>query len=184
MDWVGCVIETSPLAHASREISMKKAFLATALVAAVLTGLAAPSIAAPVGIDIRVGPPPARMETVPAPRRGYIWTPGYWDWRGSRHVWVNGVWVRERPGYVYAQPNWVERGGHWRLERGGWARGRGDRDHDGVPNRFDRDRGRDDRDRDGVPNRFDRDRDRGRGDRDRDGIPNRFDSRPDNPRRP
>ena len=69
-----------------------------------------------------------------------------------------------------------------------------DRDHDSIPNRFDRDRdgdgrpnrvdptpngrppGRGDEDRDGIPNRFDRDRDG-------DGTPNRADRRPDNPRR-
>ena len=49
--------------------------------------------------------------------------------------------------------------------------GYGDRDRDGVPNRYDRDR-----DRDGVPNRYDRDRDG-------DGVPNRSDRRPGDPRR-
>ncbi|MEP6739295.1 MAG: YXWGXW repeat-containing protein [Caldimonas sp.] len=97
------------------------------------------SIAGPVSLDIRVGPPAPRVELVPAPRRGYLWTPGYWDWRGRRHVWVGGNWVRERPGYVYAHPGWVQEGDHWRLNRGAWNRGPGgDRDHDGVPNRFDR----------------------------------------------
>jgi hypothetical protein len=36
------------------------------------------------------------------------------------------------------------------MRRGGWERGMGDRDGDGVPNRADRDR-----DGDGVPNRRD-----------------------------
>lgn len=73
-------------------------------------------------------------------------------------------------------------------DRGGGGP-RGDRDRDGVQNRFDRDRNGDGRvdqrfrdpNRDGVPNRFDRDRN-GDGrvdnrfrDRDRDGIANRFD---------
>lgn len=62
------------------------------------------------------------------------------------------------------------------------GRGQGDRDGDGIPNRFDRDR-----DGDGVPNRFDRDRNnngvpdrpqRSR-DRDGDGISDRMDPRPD-----
>jgi hypothetical protein len=95
-------------------------------------------MAVPVNVDIRVGPPVARVEVVPAPRRGYVWAPGYWDWRGRRHVWIGGTWVRERPGYVYAAPVWVNQGDHWVLNRGGWNRGPGgDRDHDGVPNRFD-----------------------------------------------
>ena len=61
-----------------------------------------------------------------------------------------------------------------------------DRDHDGIPNRFDRTPngrgpnggppGRRDEDHDGIPDRVDRDRDG-------DGVPNRFDSRPDNRRR-
>ena len=50
---------------------------------------------------------------------------------------------------------------------GGW-----DRDHDGIPNRYDRTYNpRWDRDGDGIPNRYDRAYNP-RGDRDRDGIPN------------
>lgn len=109
------------------------------------------SMAAPVNVDVRVGPPAARHEAVPAPRAGYVWTPGYWDWRGNRHHWVGGNWVRERRGYVYSQPTWVNSGDRWQFNRGGWARGGRDRDRDGIPNRMDRDR-----DGDGVPNRFDR----------------------------
>ncbi|MEQ1515536.1 MAG: YXWGXW repeat-containing protein, partial [Usitatibacteraceae bacterium] len=86
-----------------------------------------------VGISINVPPPPARYEVVPAPRRGYVWVPGYWDWRGRRHVWVNGVWARERRGYVYRPHTWEQRGNGWYLNRGNW-----DRDRDGVPNRYDR----------------------------------------------
>ncbi|MEO7055265.1 MAG: YXWGXW repeat-containing protein [Caldimonas sp.] len=110
---------------------------ATVLVAAA-AGFAAPAVAAPHSIDIRVGPPAPRFEAVPAPRRGYVWAPGYWDRRGHRYGWVGGNWVRERPGYVYAQPTWVNQGGRYHFYRGAWARGGGDRDHDGVPNRYDR----------------------------------------------
>ena len=56
-----------------------------------------------------------------------------------------------------------------------------DRDHDGIPNRYDRNYNpRGDRDRDGIPNRYDRVYDP-RGDRDRDGIPN-YRDRNDNSR--
>jgi hypothetical protein len=64
-------------------------------------------------------------------------------------VWVQGTWVRERPGYHYVGPRWVEHDGGWRMEHGRWAHG--DRDHDGIANRYDHDR-----DGDGVPNRYDR----------------------------
>lgn len=77
-------------------------------------------------------PPPPRHEAVPRARRGQVWSPGYWDWRGRRYVWVPGTWVKARPGYRYREPHWVERDGHWELRRGGW-----DRDGDGVPNRHD-----------------------------------------------
>jgi hypothetical protein len=72
-------------------------------------------------------------------------------------VWVAGRYLRERPGYLYHAPHWVQRNNGWYMERGRWGR-RGDRDRDGVPNRYDRDR-------------------------DNDGVPNRFDSHPNNPRR-
>jgi hypothetical protein len=56
---------------------------------------------------------------------------------------------------------------------------RWDRDGDGIPNRYDRVYNpRWDRDGDGVPNRYDRYDNRGH-DRDRDGIPDRFDRRDD-----
>jgi hypothetical protein len=105
-------------------------------------------------VDVRVAPPAPRYEAMPAQRPGYVWTPGYWDWRGNRHVWVSGSWVRERPGYVYTRPTWVNDNGRWHLYRGAWARG--DRDGDGIPNRYDNvNNRRGDRDRDGIPNRYD-----------------------------
>jgi hypothetical protein len=135
---------------------MLKKILVGSLLAASLGAASAPALSQ---VYVQVAPPPPRTEVVPAPRRGYVWVPGYWDWRGKRHVWVNGTWVRERRGYHYAAPRWHERNGRWVLERGRWDRG-----------------GHGDRDRDGVPNRVDRDRDN-------DGVPNRHDSNPNNPRR-
>jgi hypothetical protein len=173
----------------------------TLYAAAVLTLSAAafaPAIAsAQVGVSVVIGqaPPPPRFESVPPPRVGYVWSPGYWDWRGNRHQWIRGTWVASRPGYVYYQPHWVQHDGRWMRQEARWDRGpNGDRDHDGVPNRYDRhdnragyrddhrndyrghNRGRGDQDHDGVPNRYDRDRDG-------DGVSNRNDRRPDNPRR-
>ena len=142
-------------------------------------------VSEPARVDyITVAPPPPRYEPIPAPRPGFIWSPGYWDWRGNRHIWISGGWVASRPGYVYTEPRWVQRDGRWLREEARWERGPyGDRDHDGIPNRYDRHdnrydhyRGRGDRDHDGVPNRYDRDRDG-------DGVPNRYDRHPDNPRR-
>ena len=107
------------------------------LVAAALGG-ASLAANARSNVDVYVSfgaPPPLRYEVVPAPRVGWVWAPGYWDWRHSRYHWVRGHWVRERPGYYYAPARWVERGGRWHHHRPAWRR---DRDGDGVPNRFDR----------------------------------------------
>lgn len=97
-----------------------------------------PSVAA-VDLYVNIGPPPERYEPVPAPRAGYVWAPGYWDWRDNRHVWSRGVWVRERQGYAYEPHRWVEHDGRWRLDRGRWNQARGrDSDRDGIPDRRDR----------------------------------------------
>jgi WXXGXW repeat (2 copies) len=74
--------------------------------------------------DLRIGtpPPPPRVVVVPAPRRGYVWAPGYWRWNGRRHVWMDGHWVRERRGYHYAEPRWEQDRGDYGFRRGGWRR--------------------------------------------------------------
>lgn len=113
---------------------MKKLLIA-ALLAGSLGSITAPAVSAVV--VVREAPPAVRAERVPAPRRGYVWAPGYWDWKHGKHVWQRGHWVRERRGYVYREPTWEERNGRWQMQRGGWDRHRRDRDGDGVPNRMD-----------------------------------------------
>ena len=145
---------------------MKRIFVAAAAIAIGTAAFIPAQAFAQVDFNIVIGnaPPPLRYEAVPAPRRGYEWAPGYWNWNGRHHVWSQGHWEQARPGYVYQRPEWRQGGNEWRLNRGGWAPvesrggGHGDRDHDGIPNRHDRDR-------------------------DGDGVPNRYDHRPDNPYR-
>jgi hypothetical protein len=60
----------------------------------------------------------------------------------------------------------------------------GDRDRDGIPNRYDNYDNRrawGDRDHDGIPNAYDRYDNRYARDRDRDGVPDRYDRAPNNP---
>lgn len=135
---------------------MMKKLLIAALVAGSLGSAALPAYSAV--IVVREAPPSARSERMPAPRRGYEWVAGHWDWRNNHHVWVRGKWLRERRGYHYNQPAWEQRDGRWVMTRGAWARGQRDRDGDGVANSRDRDR-------------------------DGDGVPNRHDERPNNPNR-
>jgi hypothetical protein len=88
-------------------------------------GVPAPVYVAPA--PVYVAPPPVYQYT-PPPQP--VWVPGHWEWQGNRHVWVQGQ--------------------HMQYGRDHWGR-RGDRDHDGIPDRYDRDR-----DGDGVPNWRDR----------------------------
>ena len=106
------------------------ASLATLSLAAALPAAARTSVE----FYVNAAPPAPVVEYVPAPRVGWAWVPGAWEWRHHRHVWVGGHWVRVRPGYYYAPSRWVERDGRWGYYRGGWRR---DSDHDGVPDRFD-----------------------------------------------
>ena len=141
---------------------------------------------------VATAPPAPMYEAVPAPRAGYVWDAGHYEWRGNQYVWVPGRWLQARQGYDYMERRWVQRAnGQWVLVGGNWERRgpNGDRDGDGIANRDDWDRNGDgladnrgrrgpngDIDRDGIANRYDRDRDG-------DGIRNAQDDFPDNPRR-
>jgi hypothetical protein len=151
----------------------------TWIAAAALAGIAAAAIStqasAQTHFGVQIGipapvyvtaPPAPRYEYVPAARHGYFWVPGHWEWQGNGHVWVRGHHVRARSGYYYQPVQWYRDGDRWAYRQGGWHRG--DRDRDGIPDRYDRDR-----DNDGMANRYDRDRDG-------DGVPNRRDRAPDN----
>jgi hypothetical protein len=145
-------------------MTFKRKMLLAAMATASIAWMPLPASAQ---VYVEIAPPAPRYEVVPAHREGYVWAPGYWDYRAGRYVWVRGHWERERRGYYWHPNRWVERDGRWYLERGRWDRERYAEY---------RGRGYGDRDRDGVPNRYDRDRDN-------DGVPNRFDDRPNNPYR-
>jgi hypothetical protein len=85
--------------------------------------LAAPSTSqARVDFFVDVAPPAPRVEVVPRARVGYVWSPGYWRWNGSRHVWVGGVWLHERHGYNWVPAHWSPNGPRWHYVPGYWAR--------------------------------------------------------------
>jgi hypothetical protein len=129
----GFAVQRQLLQTDFQEIAMIRKVILAAMLAASFGSIATPATAA---IIVQIAPPSPRAEVVPQPRRGYVWVGGYWDWRGNKHHWVKGTWVKERRGYQYNQPAWAERDGRWQLDRGNWRRG--DRDGDGVPNRQDR----------------------------------------------
>jgi YXWGXW repeat-containing protein len=97
---------------------MKRKLLATAFVlfGTLLTGC--------VGhggyIGARYGPPAPRYGAVGyAPGPGYVWTDGYWDYRGGNWAWAPGRWVRP----PHARARWTP--GYWRQEGRGWRFHRG-----------------------------------------------------------
>ena len=102
--------------------SMKILLAATVLSGASLFA-AAPAVAQPTGFSFRFGDV------------GMAYDDGYYDRSHRWHTWRHN---RERSWYRT----------HYRAS---YRSMRHDRDHDGIPNRFDRDR-----DNDGTPNRYDR----------------------------
>jgi hypothetical protein len=104
-----------------RWMRLKPALTAMALLAG--PGLMSSGLAtAAVGLSIVVAPPEPRAEVVPGPRAGWVWAPGYWEWRGRAHVWVPGHWIRERRGYHWVADVWVHNGPQWVFQRGHWER--------------------------------------------------------------
>ena len=78
-----------------------------------------------VGIGIRVGPPPARVERMgPPPFAHAVWIHGYWLWNGprARYTWYPGRWVAERPGFVWRDGRWAHSGRGWVWKEGYWDR--------------------------------------------------------------
>jgi len=66
-------------------------------------------------VYVRTGPPPVRAEVVAvSPGPGYVWVPGYYQYRGNSYVWVGGRY--ERP--PRARARWVP--SHWERDRRGW----------------------------------------------------------------
>ncbi len=116
---------------------------AACLLTAGAAWVAAPA-QAQVSIGVQIGPtmapPPPQYEAVPVMPSGYVWAPGYWQWREGRYMWRPGYRVHERPGYAYRAPRWEQGPNGWMMREGGWdhdRRGWDRRDHD-------RDRDRDD----------------------------------------
>ncbi|MDH5672717.1 MAG: hypothetical protein OEZ06_11245 [Myxococcales bacterium] len=66
-------------------------------------------------------PAPQYEMRPPAPAPYYVWAPGYWYWYGSRFVWIDGLWMPPRQGYVYVGARWTLYGGYWNFRPGGWA---------------------------------------------------------------
>ena len=106
-------------------MKVRSVVLAALVAAPLLAAVPMQPALAQASFDLRIGtppPPPRVVVAPPPPRRGYVWAPGYWNWNGRRHVWVEGAWVRERRGYRYAAPEWRPDGDRYGFRRGHWER--------------------------------------------------------------
>lgn len=101
---------------------IRKLIFATCVAASLASVSTLANARTDVGVYLNFGPPPVYYERAPAFRVGYVWIPGFWDWRYSRHHWVPGHYARHRPGYVYHQTRWTHHDGRWRHDRGYWGR--------------------------------------------------------------
>src|SRR5579864_6783469 len=79
------------------------------------------------GCAVRAGvvayaPPPPRYAVVgAAPGAGFVWTEGFYDWRGSGYVWVPGRWQRPpRARAVWVPGNWEHGARGYYFHRGYW----------------------------------------------------------------
>jgi hypothetical protein len=52
--------------------------------------------AAPQPQPVTLEGPSVIVETIPAPRVGYLWVPGFWSWRWHHRVWSPGHWRDDR----------------------------------------------------------------------------------------
>jgi hypothetical protein len=113
-------------------------------------------------VFVQPAPPAPLYEAIPAPRQGWVWAPGHFEWRNNQYVWSSGRWLEARPGWMWQEAHWRQRSdGSWQLIGGQWVQNDrsygqrrggpdGDRDGDGIRNRDDWDR-----DGDGVADRYD-----------------------------
>src|SRR5205809_39528 len=99
------------------------------LAGAALLGAAATSTAQPVVRDHRQGPrpdqgpreaPPPRGEGRMAPRPGFVWIRGHWDWQNGQYAWVAGRYEPVRNGRRWRDVRWEQRGGEWVRVDGDW----------------------------------------------------------------
>ncbi len=73
-------------------------------------------------VSIDLAPHPLRVEVRPAPPSvGFVWTPGYYDYRGANYVWVGGSYARPPTvGLGWVEPRYVTVGGHYTFQPGRW----------------------------------------------------------------
>jgi OOP family OmpA-OmpF porin len=96
-------IEKAPPARAA--VSRRQRLLRV-LAPALIFAATAPAAFAQV---ILVPAPAPRYEQAPAPRPGYLWQQGYWQWDHGRYAWTRGSWAAADSHANRGYPGRVER---------------------------------------------------------------------------
>jgi hypothetical protein len=99
--------------------AISKAWLVALTLGAGGAGTSNPAFAG-AAVETDVAPPPARAEGVPAPRDGYVWAAGYWDWTGHGYSWVPGHYIFEHRGAHWVPDRWDHVGSRWQHVNGHW----------------------------------------------------------------
>src|SRR4051812_26591142 len=69
-------------AHVLVRMNLKNVALSVLIAMCVSACVVAPPPRRHAIVEVAVRPPAPRLVVVPAPRRGYIWAPGFWQWNG------------------------------------------------------------------------------------------------------
>ena len=67
-------------------------------------------------------PPPMRVENFGAPRTGFLWVSGRWNWANGNWAWVDGHWERERANMQWITGRWELQGNYYVWVEGRWDR--------------------------------------------------------------
>jgi hypothetical protein len=65
-------------------------------------------------------PPPPQNETS-APKPGFLWIPGKWEWRKTKYEWIAGHYERERAGKKWRAGRWDKDGDRYKYVEGDWV---------------------------------------------------------------
>jgi hypothetical protein len=123
----GFALETLPGSNAERDRrqSAQAQAQAQAQTLAVHSELPPDDVEPAIDLDLSAAdapPPLLNYEQAPCPEDGYLWTPGYWSWRGAGYYWVPGAWVQPpRVGQLWTPGYWAFVGGIYVFHAGYWG---------------------------------------------------------------
>ncbi len=86
--------------------------------------LSAPAVSsAGVFLSVRIAPPALEVYAQPmCPTDGYLWTPGYWGYRGTAYYWIPGAWMAPpQAGFLWTPGYWGFSEGLYSFNAGYWG---------------------------------------------------------------